>query len=144
MDAYVNYARQAYLNDVAEKERKRLEEERRVEEETLYARNRILDLLISNGVMPEEFRGHASVNKDPVGKFQMLNNFNWTDFLVFVKYADYPLVRIEVKVVTGEEGPELKGISYTVYASDHGKDGFESFDLAFGYAAWLHDKRSGK
>lgn len=142
-------AKQAYLNYLAEAEQERLKREREAEEYTARALQSILNPIISAGYIPEEFREYAIVN-DPVNEVERIGGYGWTgSVLVWVKYHDYPTVQVEVHIypeLPGEVKP--KWASYATYrvwsnSTDFSArpDCFNAWDVAFGYAVWLHDQR---
>ena len=142
-------AKQAYLNYLAEAEQERLKREREAEENIARALQSILNPVISAGYIPEEFREYAIVN-DPVNVLESIGGKGWTgSFLVWVKYLNYPTVQVEVHIY-----PELprevkpKWASYATYrvwsnSTDLSArpNCFNTWDVAFGYAVWLHDQR---
>lgn len=141
-------AKQAYLNYLAEAEHERLKREREAEENTARALQSILNLVISAGYIPEEFREYAIVN-DPVNVVESIGGKGWTgSFLVWVKYLNYPTVQVEVRIYHEQPGEvKPKGATYRVWSNSTDLSArpacFNAWDVAFGYAVWLYEQKGG-
>ena len=146
MDTFVSAAKRAYLNSV---EQERLQREKQETDASAYvarASERVIDLAIGAGFIPEYIRPYAIV-QDPVTGFTRLNLLYKTEFLIFIRYDSFPLLRVSLKVGLDEISTLAESAEYTVFESDNPRSGrkvFDSFDVAFGYAAVLDEYRNPK
>ena len=143
MNTLTSKAKQAYLDHLDELKRQSQQRDQLAKEEKAAALSVLLDLAIDSGHIPEEFREYAFID-DPVGVRACIGENRWYDFLIWVKYLDYPTVKVEVHVTpTGNSD----AATYRVWSSSNDPFArpkvFYNWDVAFGYAVWLYEQNGG-
>ena len=138
MNTLTSKAKQAYLDHLDELKRQSQQRDQLAKEKKAAALSVLLDLAIDSGHIPEELREYALI-KDPVEVLACIGEGRWYDFLIWVKYLDYPTVKVEVHVTpTGNSD----AATYRVWSNNN--DPFDrpkvfyNWDVAFGYAVWLN------